>query len=212
MTTSLLEIYVKGIEDYKEIVLSEKSYKIHYAIPQSNQVLVYNADSKELYRVALESNDPGSAIVLVAGSSWVVLVNFNLFITGGWLSYELDLVAKKAYKREDLKNRRKYHGTILFGNRIYLFGGGTPIIEYFDDNRWNQAGQLTGDRQCVTCCMLNNLMYIASKNSNTIEEYNPSTMGPTRQIPADYAPSSKMICTIGNELYMFTDHSKIFKV
>ena len=96
------------------------------------------------------------------------------------MSYEFDLVAKQAYKREDLKRRRRYHGSVLFFRRVYVFGGGTANIEYFSDNKWNEAGFLAGDRQCVTCCMLNNLMYIASKNSNTIEEYNPSTMGQTR--------------------------------
>ena len=111
----------------------------------------------------------------------------------------------------DLKTRRKYHGTIIHSRKIYVFGGGTANIEYYDDNKWNEAGTMTADRQSVTCWTIDNLIFIASKNSNTIEEYNTST-NETRLIPADYASTSKIIGVIQNELYIFSDKSKIFKV
>jgi hypothetical protein len=106
MTLSVIEVSVVDSDrDYADVHLSlhaANSPYINYVIPDADEVVSYNILSKALVRVQMTSDNPNSNIIIIKGSSWVVLQNGNMFVTGGLLAYELNIETRKVYKRPDL--------------------------------------------------------------------------------------------------------------
>jgi hypothetical protein len=81
------------------------------------------------------------------------------------LAYEINVDTRIVYKRTDLPAKRKYHASVLWGNRRFLFGGGTAGVHFYENTDWTAAGQLAEDRTHVSACVLEDSIFVASKDN-----------------------------------------------